>query len=100
MGVEAIIQNKPLLSLEYLHPNRTIYAEYIKNCDIQTRDQLYEWIAAFLKDKNCIFYDDSREKFLSEMIQNNDSDVLNDYVNYLTSIACSMKNNTQSDNNE
>lgn len=87
MGIEAIIQGKPVLSLEYLHPNRTIYSEYIKNCDIQTRDQLYEWIFTFLKDKNYIFYDDSREKFLSEMIENNDSDVLSDYVSFLCSIS-------------
>ena len=41
---EAVCRGKPVLELEYLHPNRTVVASHFKNADVQCRDHLFDWI--------------------------------------------------------
>lgn len=86
--IEGALRRKPVLCLEYLHPNRTIMAEYIRNCDIQTRDQLYNWIEFFsANNKKYSFYNKELEELESVWINNYNPNVLDNYYYFLKNIA-------------
>ena len=85
---EAVLKRKPLLSLEYLHPNRTILVDYITSCDMRTRDDLFHQIAAFSKDKTREFYnEDEVQNFCDNVINHFHQDVLECYVNFFDEIV-------------
>lgn len=85
--IEAALCGKPVLCLEYLHPNRTVMAEHIRNCDIQTRDQLYNWIEIFLENKKFEFYGEELQYLESLWINNHDVDILGKYDSFLKNVA-------------
>lgn len=83
---ESVKDRKPVLALDYLHAYRSTIAEYMRNCDIQCRDDLYDWIATFSEDKATPFYDEAeRQRFIAEMIDVPDRSVLGRYVGFLKS---------------
>jgi hypothetical protein len=85
---EAVKRGKPVLSLEYLHAGRTTVAHHIRACDIQYRDQLYDWMVRFQTDRNAAFYDeDERKQFVSRMLEFPDGKVLERYVGFLKKCA-------------
>jgi len=85
--IDGALRGKPVLCLEYLHPNRTVMAENIRNCDIQTRDQLYNWIEFFLENKQFEFYGEELQNLESLWINNYDVDVLGRYSSFLNNVA-------------
>jgi hypothetical protein len=87
MSYEAVLKGKPLLSLEYLHPNRTILVDYLKSCEMRTRDDFYFQMEAFVRDKHKAFYDpDEVRVFRDNVIDYFEPDVLGRYVNFFDSI--------------
>ena len=81
---EAVKRRIPVLSLEYLHSNYSTVAHYIKRCEIKCRDDLYDTIAAFSRNRNLQFYDDTeRNHFIQTMIDFPDKNVLERYVQFL-----------------
>jgi hypothetical protein len=86
MTWEPIILGKPVLMPEYLHANYSTVAYYIKQSEIKSRDQLYENILEFAKNKNRKFYnEEDRSKFIKEMIHVPDKYVLERYCEFLKS---------------
>ena len=81
---EAVKLGKPVLALEYLHANRSTIAHYVKACDVQCRDDLYDWIEKFSQDRKAAFYNETeRQQFIRGMIAAPDANVLTRYVEFL-----------------
>ena len=86
VAFEAVKRGKPVLSMEYLHSSFSTVPYYIKSCDIRCRDDLYNALTKFLSNPNHPFYEkDQRKKFLEEIIDFPDSNVLNRYVSFIQS---------------
>jgi hypothetical protein len=86
VSFEAVKRKKPVLAMEYLHANRSTIAQYMKSCDIQCRDDLYNWMERFFQNKSLDFYDEAeRQQFIREIIDVPDQDVLTRYVKFLKS---------------
>ena len=86
VAFEAVKRRKPVLCMEYLHSSVSTVAYYIKNCDIRCRDDLYETLLKFLANPKYGFYDENeRKKFIQEIIDFPDTDVLNRYVSFIES---------------
>ena len=92
---EAVKQNKPVFMIEYLYANYSTIASYIKNSEIKCRDQLYDTLQEFIKNKNVKFYNESeRRTFIKEIIDVPDKHVLERYAEFLKScLHESEKNN-------
>ena len=81
---EAVKQGKPVLALEYLNANYTYLADFIKGAEIKYRDQLYDTIDSFVKNKNRKFYDEKdRKRFINEIIDFPDKNNLERYSKFL-----------------
>lgn len=81
---EAIKQGKPVLSPEYLNANYTYIAGFFKESEIKYRDQLYETIKSFIKNKNRKFYnEEDRQRFIKEIIDFPDKYSLDRYHKFL-----------------
>ena len=87
VAFEAVKQKKPVLAMEYLHANRSTVAHYMKSCEINCRDDLYNWITRFIKNGTSDFYDESeRQRFIDDMIDVPDANVLSRYIEFLESL--------------
>jgi len=87
---DAILKDKPVFELDYLHPNRTLISEIFRNSDIKCRDDLVRWMGAISKSKGNIknFYKEKEIKFFKENVTEVDtSDVLGGYVDLLEYVA-------------
>jgi hypothetical protein len=83
---EAVKNKKPVIMPEYLHANYSTIAYYFKESEIKCRDQLYDIIEKFIKNKDFKFYDEkSRKKFIREVIDVPDEKVLERYALFLKS---------------
>ena len=83
---EAVKQNKPVFMIEYLYANHSTIAHYIKSTEIKCRDELYDTLQEFIKDKDRKFYDDAeRRRFIKEIIDVPDKHVLERYCSFLES---------------
>lgn len=81
---EAIKLGKPTLIPEYLNANYTLIAYYMPESDMRCRDDLYHTIEDFIKDKNRKFLkEEDRKKFIKEMIDVPDGNILERYVSFL-----------------
>lgn len=81
---ESIKWNKPVLMLEYLHSNYSTVAHYIKTSEIKCRDELYNSIKKLSENKNLKFYTSiERKKFINEIIDVPDNNILERYVQFL-----------------
>lgn len=83
---EPIKESKPVLMPEYLYANYSTVAYYIKNSGLKCRDDLYDYLEKFTKNKNWKFYnEEERRKFIKEVIDVPDKNVLERYVKFLKS---------------
>lgn len=87
LNCEAVLKGKPLLSLEYVHPNRTLLVDYVKSCELRTRDDLFHHMEAFCRDRNRPFYNlDEVQAFRDNVLDDFEPDVLGRYVDFFDSI--------------
>ena len=81
---EAIREKKPVLMIEYLYPSYSTIAHYMKSSEILSRDELYDTIDSFVKNKNQKFYDEKeRMNFMKEIIHTPDENVLDRYSSFI-----------------
>ena len=70
--------------LEYVNANYAIISHYMKESEINYRDQLYEILKKFIKDKNKPFYNETnRKKFIKDIIDVSDKNTLDVYCDFL-----------------
>ena len=78
---EAVKANKPVLAADYLHAGRSALAEYMPEAELRCRDDVYKHMEKFLSHGCDSFYiEEHRQRFLNEMINVGDADVLSRYV--------------------
>lgn len=78
---EAVKANKPVLAADYLHAGRSALAEYLPEAELRCRDDVYRHMAGFLAHGCDSFYvKEHHQRFLDEMINAGDPDVLSRYV--------------------
>lgn len=78
---EAVKESKPVLAADYLHAGRSALAEYMPEAELRCRDDVYRHITRFLAQGCGSFYvEEHRQRFLHEMIDAGDPDVLSRYV--------------------
>lgn len=81
---EAIKMKKPVLAADYLHAGRSVIAQYMPETELRCRDDVYQRITEFLSHGCHAFYvENHRQRFLKEMIDGCDRNVLPRYVNLL-----------------
>lgn len=81
---EAVKLNKPVLELEYLHATYTTVSHYMPGCVMMCRDHLYDAIQSFIINGCENFYNgEEKARFISEVIDVPDGDVLPRYVEFL-----------------
>jgi len=90
---EPIKQKKPVLMLEYVNANYAIISHYMEESEINCRDELYEVLKKFIKDKNKPFYNEaSRRKFIKDIIDVSDKNTLDVYCDFLKKCLNESKN--------
>jgi len=81
---EAVRERKPVLAADYLHAGRSTVAEYMPETELKCRDDVYEKINNFLTNGCDSFYvEENRQRFLTEMLDVSDNQVLSRYVTLL-----------------
>lgn len=78
---EAIKSKKPVLAADYLHAGRSTIAVFMPETELRCRDDVYKRIDEFLS-KGCdsFYVEEHWQRFLREMIDGADADVLPRYV--------------------
>lgn len=78
---EAVKAKKPVLAGDYLHAGRSALAEYLPETELRCRDDVYRQIEGFLSHGCDNFYIEAHhQRFVKEMIDVGDADVLSRYV--------------------
>lgn len=78
---EAVKAKKPVLAGDYLHAGRSALAEYLPETELRCRDDVYRQIEGFLSHGCDNFYIEAHhQRFVKEMIEVGDPDVLSRYV--------------------
>jgi hypothetical protein len=86
---EAVRTKKPVLAADYLIAPRSTVAYYMPETELKCRDDVYEKINHFLTHGCDSFYvEEHRQRFLREMLDVPDADVLPRYVALLEQSAC------------
>jgi hypothetical protein len=82
---DSIKQDKPTIYLKNTHANRLMSESIFNSWEVHCRDDIRTFMWRFLKDKNYRPYTkEHMKKFCKEVIEPAGSDVLNDYVNFLS----------------
>ncbi|SDW89449.1 hypothetical protein [Nitrosomonas communis] len=85
---EAIKAKKPVLAADYLHAGRSAVAEFIPETELRCRDDVYQKINKFLSHGCSSFYvEEHRQRFIKEMIDGHNVNVLPRYVSLLETQA-------------
>jgi len=85
---EAVRAKKPVLAADYLIAARSAVAYYMPETELRCRDDVYEKINHFLNNGCDSFYiEEHRQRFLKEMLDYPDADVLPRYVGLLEELA-------------
>lgn len=85
---EAVRAKKPVLAADYLIAGRSTVADYMPETELRCRDDVYEKINNFLTNGCDSFYIEAhRQRFLKEMLDGIDTDVLPRYVALLEKSA-------------
>jgi len=88
VAFEAVKLNKPVLAADYLHAGTSTVGAYIPECVLHCRDDAYTKVEQLLKNGCNDFYVAAhRERFLREVLDVPDADVLPRYVDLLESVA-------------
>lgn len=81
---EAVRTKKPVLAADYLIAGRSTVAYYMPETELRCRDDVYEKINHFLNNGCADFYVEAhRQRFLQEMLDVPDENVLQHYVTLL-----------------
>ncbi len=81
---EAIKAKKLVLAADYLHAGRSVVAEFMPETELRCRDDVYQRIDQFLSNtRNSLYIEKHRQRFIKEMIDGADADVLPRYVSLL-----------------
>ncbi|MCH8929451.1 MAG: hypothetical protein IIA98_00785 [Proteobacteria bacterium] len=90
VAFEAVKLNKPVLAADYLHAGISTVGKHIPECVLHCRDDVYSRIENFLENGCDNFYVEThRQRFLAEIVDVPDPDVLPRYVDLLESQAAS-----------
>jgi len=85
---EAVRAKKPVLAADYLIAARSAVAYYMPETELRCRDDVYEKINGFLTNGFEDFYvEEHRQRFLREMLDYPDANVLPRYVSLLEQLA-------------
>jgi hypothetical protein len=85
---EAVRVKKPVLAADYLIAGRSTVADYMPETELRCRDDLYEKINGFLSNGCDSFYvEEHRQRFLKEVLDGPDKNVLSRYVALLEKSA-------------
>ncbi len=85
---EAVRAKKPVLAADYLIAARSAVAYYMPETELKCRDDVYEKINGFLIRGVADFYvEEHRQRFLREMLDYPDANVLPRYVSLLEQLA-------------
>ncbi|TXI18433.1 MAG: hypothetical protein E6Q62_06715 [Nitrosomonas sp.] len=85
---EAVRAKKPVLAADYLIAARSAVAYYMPETELKCRDDVYEKINSFLTNGFENFYvEEHRQRFLREMLDYPDANVLPRYVSLLEQLA-------------
>lgn len=85
---EAVRTRKPVLAADYLIAGRSTVADYMPETELRCRDDVYEKINHFLTEGCDNFYNEThRQRFLKEMLDGADINVLPRYVALLEKSA-------------
>jgi hypothetical protein len=94
---EAVKAKKPVLAGDYLHAGRSALAEYLPETELRCRDDVYRQIEGFLAHGCDNFYIETHhQRFVKEMINVGDPDVLSRYVALLEEQGRSRASRDQS----
>jgi len=86
VSFESVKTNQPVLAADYLHAGISTVGTYMPECVLNCRDDVYTKVERLLKEGCENFYaDDHRRKFLNEIIDVPDANVLPRYVKLLES---------------
>lgn len=86
---EAVRTKKPVLAADYLIAACSAVAYFMPETELKCRDDVYEHIKNFLANGCDSFYvEEHRQRFLKEMLDFPDADVLPRYVALLEQSAC------------
>ena len=89
---EAVRTKKPVLAADYLIAGRSTIADYMPETELRCRDDVYEKISHFLSNGCDSFYiEENRQRFLREILDCPDSNVLPRYVELLEQHANVIK---------
>lgn len=81
VAFEAVKLNKPVLAADYLHAGISTVGAHIPECVLHCRDDVYSKIDNFLQNGCDNFYvEEHRRRFLAEIVDVPDPDVLPRYV--------------------
>lgn len=84
---EAVRLNKPILSMEYLHATYTTVSRLMPETICHCRDHVLDAVEALRKDRSALQLDpDSRQRFLREVVDVPDENILPRYVEFLESM--------------
>jgi hypothetical protein len=92
VSFEAVKLGKPVLAADYLHAARSTVAEYMPETELRCRDDVYLKVEHFLRHGTTGFYrPENRQRFIAEIIEAGDADVLPRYVRLLEALAGSER---------
>lgn len=96
--VEALIQDKPLLYLKYLHANTTLYEEFGACWIIHDENELKKAIMSLKADKKSVPYRSKDVmRFITEFVYGGrkDRDVLGDYEQFIVNCVSDKKQSVE-----
>jgi len=88
VAFEAVKLKKPVLAADYLHAGTSTVGAYLPECALHCRDDAYNKLAHCLKAGCDDFYVTAhRDRFLREIVDVPDADVLPRFVDLLESVV-------------
>lgn len=88
VSFEAVKVGKPVLSMEYLHAGYSTVAKIIPSTEMRCRDDVLEMVRSLMAKGSEDFYQPfDRQRFIGEMIDCPDDDVLPRYVRFLEQLV-------------
>jgi len=83
---ESVMRETPVLEVEYLHPNRSTVASYVEGTAMHTRDDLYHAVRRLADDTGGFYDAAERDSFVRNVVEPAGRDVLDRYVEFLSTI--------------
>jgi hypothetical protein len=88
VSFEAVKVGKPVLSMEYLHAGYSTVAKIIPSTEMRCRDDVLETVRSLITNGGESYYQPfDRQRFIGEMIDCPDDEVLPRYVSFLEQLT-------------